>query len=130
MQRQAAHTKRALHLIAEAESIADALTSIFGELCGHHDAVIGRIWRLTSPGDLMQEVSRYNDDDGLDKNSYYQRPPSATIVWGNSLTADAIRRNEPRALICSKIECPERYTLLLAAIESGLKCHVSFPVWV
>jgi len=126
---RAARTERMLHLIADAGSITDALTDMLGELCSHHGAVIGRIWRLTSPDDLMQEISRYNDD-GLDAGSYYRRPPNAPVIWGNSFTADAIRRNQPRAMTYSDIEHPERYALLQAAIQSGLKCQVSFPVWV
>ena len=126
---RAARTERMLHLIADAGSITDALTNMLGELCSHHGAVIGRIWRLTSPGDLMQEISRYNDD-GLNADSYYRRPPNAPVTWGNSFTADAIRSNQPRAVVYSQIQQPERYALLQAAIQSGLRCQVSFPVWV
>ena len=125
---RATRTERMLHQVAEAGSVTDALTNMLSELCSHHGAVIGRIWRLT-PDDLMQEVSRYNDDV-LDESSYYRRPPSAPVMWGNSFTADAIRRNQPRSIVYSQIEHPERYALLGAAMETGLKCQVSVPVWV
>ena len=127
--RQATRTERMLHLVAESGSITDALTSMLGELCAHHGALIGRIWRLTAPGDLMQEISRFNADD-LNADSYYRRPPAAPVMWGNSMTADAIRRNQPRAMSYKDVESPERYVLLGAAIQSGLKCQVSYPIWV
>ena len=127
--RRATRTERMLHLVAESGSITDALTSMLGELCAHHGALIGRIWRLTATGDLMQEISRFNADD-LDADSYYRRPPTAPVMWGNSMTADAIRRNQPRAVFYKDVENPERYVLLGAAIQSGLKCQVSYPVWV
>ena len=126
---RAVRTERVLHLVAESGSITDALTSMLGELCTHHRALIGRIWRLTSPGDLMQEISRFNADN-LNADSYYRRPPAAPVMWGNSMTADAIRRNQPCAVNYKDIENPGRYVLLGAAIQSGLRCQVSYPIWV
>ncbi len=126
---RAARTERMLHLVAEAESVTDALTNMLSELCSHHGAVIGRIWRLTSPGDQMQEISRFNGDD-LDAESYYRRPPAAPVMWGNSVTADAIRRNQPRGFSYAEVENPERYVLMQAAVQAGLKCQISYPIWV
>ncbi len=126
---RAARTERMLHLVAEAESVTDALTNMLSELCSHHGAVIGRIWRLTSPDDQMQEISRFNADD-LDAGSYYRRPPAAPVMWGNSMTADAIRRNQPCGFSYAEVENPERYVLMQAAVQAGLKCQISYPIWV
>jgi len=126
---RAARTERMLHLVAASGSITDALTSMLEELCIHHRGVIGRIWRLASPGDLMHEVSRFNADD-LDADSYYRLPPTAPVMWGNSITADAIRSNQPHGVTYADIKHPERYVLLPAAIQSGLRCQVSYPIWV
>ena len=127
--RRAARTERMLHLVAEAGSVTDALTNMLSELCTHHGAAIGRIWRLASPGDQMQEISRFNSED-LDAQSYYRRLPAAPVMWGNSMTADAIRRNEPHGFSYAEVENPGRYVLMPAAVQSGLRCQVSYPIWV
>ena len=124
-----ARVQRMLHQVADAGSITDALTDMLKELCTYHSAVIGRIWRMTSPGDLLQEISRFNGDD-LDAQSYYRQPPSAPMMWGNSFTADALRRNQPRMIVYRDIKNPERYVLLQAAIAAGLRSQISFPIWV
>lgn len=126
---RATRTERMLHLVAESGSVADALTSMLGELCSHHGALVGRIWCLASPGDLMHEISRFNADD-LNADSYYRQPPTAPVMWGNSITADAIRRNQPHSVFYADIEHPERYALLPAAMQSGLRCQVGYPIWV
>ncbi len=126
---RALRTDRMLHLVAEAATCAEALTSLLGELCRHHDATVGRIWQLTQPGERMVEVSRFNDD-GLDEHSYYRQPPTAPVTGSNSMTAGAIRRNEPHAIIYSQVERPERFVLYAAAVASGLAAQVSYPVWV
>jgi len=120
---------RMLHLVTEAATCAEALTSLLGELCRFHGAMIGRIWQLTQPDERMLEVSRFNDDV-LDEHSYYRKPPTAPVTRSNSMTAGAIRRNEPHAVIYSQIEHPERFVLLAAAIASGLASQVSYPIWV
>jgi diguanylate cyclase (GGDEF)-like protein len=127
-----AHALRAdrmLHLVADAATCAAALTSLLGELCRHHGATVGRIWQLTQPDERMLEISRFNDD-GLDEHSYYRQPPTAPVTRSNSMTAGAIRRNEPHAVIYSQVERPERFVLLPAAIASGLAAQVSYPIWV
>lgn len=129
MSQRVARTERMLHLVAEAGSVTDALINMLSELCSYHGAVIGRIWRLASPGDQMQEISRFNADD-LDAESYYRRPPAAPVVWGNSMTADAIRSNQPRGFSYADVENPERYVLMQAAVQAGLKCQISYPIWV
>lgn len=125
----ALRTDRMLHLVAEAATCAEALTGLLGELCRHHGATVGRIWQLTQPDERMVEVSRFNDD-GLDEHSYYRQPPGAPVTGSNSITAGAIRRNEPQAITYSQIERPERFVLLAAAIASGLAAQVSYPLWV
>ncbi len=125
----ALRTDRMLHLVAEAATCAEALTSLLGELCRHHGATVGRIWQLTQPDGRMLEISRFNDD-GLDEHSYYRQPPTAPVTRSNSMTAGAIRRNEPHAVIYSQVERPERFVLLAPAIASGLAAQVSYPIWV
>ncbi len=120
---------RMLRLVAEAATCAEALTSLLGELCRHHGATVGRIWQLTDPDERIVEVSRFNGD-GLDEHSYYRQPPTAPVTRSNSMTAGAIRRNEPHAVIYSQVERPERFVLLPAAIASGLAAQVSYPIWV
>ncbi len=126
---RAARNERMLHLVAEARSIAGALANILKELCSRHHALIGRMWRMTAPGDLLEELSRYNADD-LAADSYYRQPPASPMMWGNSFTADAIRCNEPRVMMYAEIRNPERYVLLHTAIRAGLKCQISYPIWV
>ena len=120
---------RMLRLVTEAATCAEALTSLLGELCRHHGATAGRIWQLTVPDERMVEISRFNDDvrDGA---SYYRQPPAAPVTRGNSMTAEAIHRNEPLAVIYSEVERPQRFVLLAAAIASGLAAQVSYPIWV
>ncbi len=120
---------RMLRLVADTGTCAEALTSLLGELCRYHGAMVGRIWQLTQPDERMLEVSRFNDA-GLDEHSYYRQPPTAPVTRSNSMTAGAIRRNEPHAVIYSQIERPERFVLLAAAIASGLAAQVSYPIWV
>lgn len=126
---RATRTERMLHLVAAAGSVTDALSNMLSELCSHHGAVVGRIWRLASPGDEMQEISRFNADD-LEADSYFRRPPTAPVRWGNSVTADAIRRNQPRGFSYAEVEHPERYVLMQAAMQAGLRCQISYPIWV
>ena len=120
---------RMLRLVTEAATCAEALTSLLGELCLHHGATVGRIWQLTLPDERMVEVSRFNDD-GLDEHSYYRQPPTAPVTRSNSMTAGAIHRHEPHAVIYSQVERPERFVLLAAAVASGLAAQVSYPIWV
>ena len=125
---RAARADHILSLVAEATSCADALTGLLGELCRHHDAVVGRIWRLLHDG-TMEQVSRFNDPR-LPAASYYQVPPNAPVHAGNSWTAQAIARNQPEAFIYADVEHPERYALLQNAIDAGLASQVSFPFWI
>lgn len=115
--------------MAEAAFCADALTSFLGDLCRFHAASVGRIWQLAQPGELMMEIRLFNDDL-LDGHSYYRQPPAEPVTHSNSVTAGAIRRNKPRAVIHSQIERPERYALLANAMASGLASQVSYPIWV
>ena len=120
---------RMLRLVAEAATCAEALTSLLGELCRHHGAAVGRIWQLTQPDERLVEVSRFHGD-GPDEHPYYRQPPTAPVTCSNSMTAGAIRRNQPHAVIYSQVEQPERFALLAAAVASGLAAQVSYPIWV
>lgn len=124
-----ARADRMLHLVAEAGSYMDALKSMLRELCQHHGAVVGRIWRLSVATGVMDEISRYNDDK-LDLSSYYRQPPTVPITTSTSITAQAILTNEPLAVTYSAVVDRERYSLINAAIASGLKCQVSYPIWL
>ena len=126
---RAGRADRMLRMVSEAGSCADALTGLLSELCLHHGAAIGRIWRLTQPEGMMQEVSRF-EDPGVDEHSYYRQPPTAPVRSGNSRTAEAIRLNQPQAFLYSSISDLSRFVLMQAAIESGLRAQVSYPMWV
>ncbi|RYF15479.1 MAG: GGDEF domain-containing protein, partial [Oxalobacteraceae bacterium] len=125
----ALRTEHMLRLVSEAGSCANALTSLLGELCLFHGAAVGRIWQVTSPGELFVEISRFNDKL-LDEHSYYRLPPLEPVTASNSMTAEAIRRNVPHAVWYSQVQQPGRYALLSNAIASGLASQVSFPIWV
>ena len=127
--RRAARVDRMLRTVSEAGSCADALTALLSELCLHHGAAIGRIWKLTEPEGLMLEVSRFDDDDA-DETSYYKMPPTAPVREGNSRTAEAIRLNTPQTLQYLQETDRQRYVLLQAAIDAGLRSQVSYPIWV
>jgi diguanylate cyclase (GGDEF)-like protein len=127
--RRAARSDSMLRLVAEAASCTDALTQLLEELCRHHDAMVGRIWRLLPADGVMQEISRYKDD-GLDPDSYYRMEPTAPIRVGNSITASAILSNQPRFLHYSSVADVEQFALLQAAIAAGLRSQVSIPIWV
>lgn len=122
--RRAVRVDRMLCLVSEAVSCAEALTTLLTELCLAHGAPVGRIWKLSLPEGLMVEVSRFNE------HAYYQRPPSAPVRAGNSTTAMAIGHNEPQTLIYSQVENPAQFALLQAAMASGLRSQVSYPIWV
>ncbi len=125
--RRAARADRMLRQVSEAESCADALTSMLGELCQYHGALVGRIWRLMNDG-TMQEVSRFNASEN--SHTYYQALPSEPVRAGNSKTAEAIRLNEPLAFNYSDIPNTDRYALMPAAIAAGLASQVSYPICV
>lgn len=117
-----------LRLVTEAPTCTGALTSLLEELCRHHDAAVGRIWRLLPNGSMIEE-SRFNCT-GVGVASYYQMPPAAPVRAGNSWTAQAIMRNQPEALIYSKVADPGRFALLGNAVTAGLASQVSFPFWL
>ncbi len=126
---RAGRADRMLRLVTDAVSCADALTNVLQELCLHHGAIVGRIWRLDPSDGAMYEVSRFNDD-ALDAGSYYRRSRTVPITSTNTFTAEAIGSNQPRAVTYSRIADPERYALLSYAVAAGLICQVSYPVWV
>ncbi len=91
---RALRVDRMLRLVSEAASCADALTSLLAELCRFHGAVVGRIWQLTRPDNPMLEISRYDEDGRTAYGSGGVEPITAL----NTIAAEAIRRNEPRAI--------------------------------
>ena len=124
MTRRAVRADRMLRLVSEAVTFEDALTSLLGELCRHHGAPAGRIWKLTLPDGSMVEVSRFNTHE------YYTQPPDAPVRSGNSMTATAIAKNEPQTVIYSQVAQRGQFVLMEAAIKSGLASQVSYPIWV
>ncbi len=126
---RAARADRILRTVAEAESCADALTLLLKELCRHHRAVVGRMWRMALPSGEVHEISRF-DDDGLDAERYYRMQPTVAIRPTNSLTAEAILLNEPRTFVYSRMAEYHRFVLLPAAIAAGLRSQISFPIWL
>ena len=126
---QAVRASRMLRAATEAENISTALTNLVAELCRYHGATIGRIWKLSMPAGTMREISRF-EDDGLDEHSYYRRSAMAPVTTTNSFTAAAIEANEPRWMLYSDVVNPERYAMLGIALSAGLKCQVSYPIWV
>ncbi len=126
---RAVRADRMLQVVTEASSCAAALTGLLKELCQHHHALVGRIWQLDPAAETMQELSRFNADD-LDAQSYYRRPPAAPVNARNTITAEAIRSNEPQAVEYSTVRDPHRFVLLANARASGLASQISFPIWV
>lgn len=120
---RALRVDRALRLVSEATSCADALTTLLGELSRLHGAVAGRIWQLIRQGDPMLEISRYDEPeytaDGL------ERPERSTGLI--TMTAEAIRRNKPHAIKFSELRSVEG---LEDAIACGLASQVCIPMWV
>ncbi len=125
---RAARADGILRQVAEAASCEDALTRMLSELCQHHDAAVGRIWRL-APDGLMHEVSRFTDDRAV-QHPYYLVPPREPVRAGNSQTAETIRDNRPQTITYSKVPNPERFALLGIAVSAGLQSQVSFPIWL
>jgi len=120
---RALRVDRMLRLVSEAASCADALTSLLAELCRFHGAVIGRIWQLNRPNNPMLEISRY-DEDG---HPGYGSPGIEPTIALNAMAAEAIRRNEPRAIRFSQLAASDRPE---EAIASGLASQVCIPMWV
>lgn len=124
MTRRAIRADRMLRLVSEAVTFEDALTSLLGELCRHHGAPVGRIWKLVLPDGLMVEVSRF------EVHEYYMQSPDVPVCSGNSMTATAIANNEPQTVIYSQVKHRERFALMEAAVKSGLASQVSYPIWM
>ncbi len=126
---RALRVERLQAAIAAAATCELALTAMLTELCTHHGATIGRIWKLVMPHEAMIEVARYQSDD-LSGGSYFAMAPRAPVSSTNSFTAASIRANRPTTLRYSEIAAPERYALVEAAVAAGLTCQVSYPIWV
>ena len=124
MTKRAVRADRMLRLVSEAGTFESALSSLLGELCRHHGAPVGRIWKLILPEGSMVEVSRFLEHE------YYSLPPEAPVRSGNSMTAAAIASNEPQTVIYSHVEQPDQFVLMEAAMKSGLASQVSYPIWV
>ena len=126
---RARRVERLQAAIADAATCEAALTAMLTELCQHHSASIGRIWKLVMPHESMIEVSRYQDDS-VSGTSYFAIPPRAPVGSTNSFTAASIRANQPTTLRYSEIVNPQSYALVEAAVAAGLACQVSYPIWV
>lgn len=111
----ASRTDHMLRLASEARSCTDALASMLRELCRHHGAAAGRIWRMDPAGEILHEVSRY--DDAPEAGHKGRRSPATVAPCADAKVAEAIHSNEPRVLLCP-------------SLSSGLMCQVSFPIWV
>lgn len=125
---RALRSDRILRLISEAASCAAGLTSLLEELCRSHGAAVGRIWQLSLHNGLLQEVSRHNED--ALKHVVFDEEPAEAVIMNRLMTADAIGRNLPDAVIYSRIGLPERLALLEATVAYGLASQVSVPIRV
>jgi diguanylate cyclase (GGDEF)-like protein len=125
---RALRADRILRLISDAASCAAGLTSLLEELCHFHGAAVGRIWQMTLHNGVLQEVSRYSENTL--KPPSLDAEPAELVTLNRLMTADAIRRNLPGAVIYSKLRQPEHVALLEAALAAGLASQVSVPIRV
>jgi diguanylate cyclase (GGDEF)-like protein len=115
---RALRVDRMLRLVSEAESCADALTSLLEVLCQYHGATHGRISRLIRPDHPLLEVSRYGltPRDGADSDD---------VLSGlHDFTMEAIRANRPFATDVSPNENQP------GADAPELRALVCVPIWV
>ena len=120
---RALRVDRMLRLVSEAESCADALTSLLEALCHFHGASIGQIWQLMEPGEPLTEISRYHQD--LQTGDAWQAmEPLATL---QEMTTETIRRNKPHAITLSPLAVFDDSGEAGPVSFSG---HVCVPIWV
>lgn len=116
---RALRVDRMLHLVSDAASCADALTSVLEELCRHHGAAAGRIWQSIRAADPVNEISRYDariqSADPADSAEVLELLQPETVA--------AIRRNEPHT-----IRFPGRTPA--DSVVLGLTSQVCIPIWV
>lgn len=115
---RALRVDRMLHLVSDAASCADALTSVLEELCRHHGAAAGRIWQSIRAADPVNEISRYDARVQSD-----QADTTDALELLHPQSVEAIRRNEPHTIRFSGRIPPE-------GAEPGLTSQVCIPIWV
>ena len=125
---RALRVDRMLHLVSEAPTCADALSSLLNDLCRHHDAAVGRIWQVSRDGEALHEVSRFDERRPL-AGAHGRRHPETTAVKGN-LTAWTIMHNEQRSTVYATSELPAGCALDADDVASGLASQVDVPIWV
>jgi diguanylate cyclase (GGDEF)-like protein len=128
VEERAARAELMLRQIADSRSCEEALTRMLSALCEHHDAAVGRIWRLV-PDETLHEVSRFIDSRRR-AELYYGLELKQPARVGNSHIAMSIQQNRPQVLRYSSIENDERYVRLAMAVASGLRCQISYPIWL
>ncbi len=120
---RALRVDRMLRLVSEAESCADALTSLLEALCHFHGASVGQIWQLMEPGEPLTEISRYHQDFQTG-DAWQAMEPLATL---QEMTTETIRRNKPHAIILSPLAVLDESGEAGPVAFSG---HVCVPIWV
>lgn len=115
---RALRVDRMLHLVSDAASCTEALTSVLEELCRYHGASVGRIWQMIRAADpVVRVISRHDANP----------PPEHAADTNESLlhpaTTEAIRRNEPHTLRSSDRDPAAQTT-------SSLASQVCIPIWV
>ena len=113
---RALRVDRMLHLVSDAASCGEALTSVLEELCRYHGAAMGRIWQSVRAADPVREVSRY--DAVIQSDATAESEDSLSPL--HPATAEALRRNEPQTIRFSGGTPPDR----------GLTSQVCIPIWV
>jgi diguanylate cyclase (GGDEF)-like protein len=120
---RALRVDRALRLVSEAASCADALAILLEELCRFHGALVGQIWQLIRPGETLLEISRYEEANQIGYG--LERPVPAARM--NTITVDAIRRNKPFGIKFSELRSSEELEEVTA---HGPASQVCIPIWV
>jgi diguanylate cyclase (GGDEF)-like protein len=125
---RAARAEMMLRLVVDARSCEEALTRMLSTLCEYHDVTVGRIWRL-APDETLHEVSRFVDSrQSAEIYAGLELKQPARV--GNSHIAASIHANQPQALHYSGLADTGQYVRLSMAIAAGLRCQISYPIWV
>jgi PAS domain S-box-containing protein len=126
---RAARVERMQAAMSAAASCEAALTAMLSELCTHHGATIGRIWKLTMPHEAMVEVARY-DDNSENSRRYFAVPPRVPLTSTNSHTVSSIRFNHPTTVRYADTLDLVDFSLSDAVIAAGLTCQANYPILV
>jgi diguanylate cyclase (GGDEF)-like protein len=82
-----------------------------------------------APDETLHEVSRFIDGRRR-AELYYGLELKEPARVGNSHIATSIQENRPQVLRYSTVTNEARYARLALAIASGLRCQISYPIWV